>query len=116
LSRKEQIERYAVTGGVPKYIESFADCTHIYEGIEENILNRTGYLYEEPYFLLQQEVAEVGGYFGTARYCIRADEAVGDRVLYGGKGDRPDQNFEDTDRTRSGTAGGACHGGESRKE
>ncbi len=67
LSRKGQIERYAVTGGVPKYIESFADCADIYEGIEENILNRTGYLYEEPHFLLQQEVAEVGGYFSVLR-------------------------------------------------
>lgn len=67
LSRKEQIERYAVTGGVPKYIESFSDCTDIFAGIEENILNRTGYLYEEPYFLLQQEVTEVGGYFSVLR-------------------------------------------------
>lgn len=67
LSRREQIERYAVTGGVPKYIESFLDCTDIYTGIEENILNRRGYLYEEPYFLLQQEVAEVGGYFSLLR-------------------------------------------------
>ena len=67
LSRKEQIERYAVTGGVPKYIESFADCTDIFAGIEENILNRMSYLYEEPHFLLQQEVAEVGGYFSVLR-------------------------------------------------
>ncbi len=67
LSRKEQIERYAVTGGVPKYMESFSDCTDIYAGIEENILNRTGYLYEEPHFLLQQEVSEVGGYFSVLR-------------------------------------------------
>lgn len=67
LSRKEQIERYAVTGGVPKYIESFSDCTDIFAGIEENILNRTGYLYEEPHFLLQQEVTEVGGYFSVLR-------------------------------------------------
>lgn len=67
LSRKEQIERYAVTGGVPKYIESFSDCTDIFAGIEEKILNRTGYLYEEPHFLLQQEVTEVGGYFSVLR-------------------------------------------------
>lgn len=67
LPRKEQIERYAVTGGVPKYIESFANCTDIFAGIEENILNRMGYLYEEPHFLLQQEVAEVGSYFSVLR-------------------------------------------------
>lgn len=67
LSRKEQIERYAVTGGVPKYIRSFAGCEDIFTGITENILDRTGYLYEEPHFLLQQEVAEVGSYFSILR-------------------------------------------------
>ncbi len=67
LSRREQIERYAVTGGVPKYIESFTGCEDIFTGIEKNILNRTGYLYEEPHFLLQQEVAEVGSYFSILR-------------------------------------------------
>lgn len=67
LSRKEQIERYAVTGGVPKYIESFIGCEDIFTGIEKNILDRTGYLYEEPHFLLQQEVAEVGSYFSILR-------------------------------------------------
>lgn len=53
------MEKYAVTGGVPKYIESFAECDDIYEGIQENVLNQSSYLYEEPYFLLQQEVSEV---------------------------------------------------------
>lgn len=67
LTRREQIERYAVTGGVPKYIESFADCGDIFNGIEKNVLDRTGYLYEEPHFLLQQEVAEVGSYFSILR-------------------------------------------------
>lgn len=67
LSLKEQIERYSVTGGVPKYIESFSDKEDIYEGIEENILERSGYLYEEPYFLLQQEVSEIGSYFSILR-------------------------------------------------
>ncbi len=67
LSFREQVERYAVTGGVPKYIESFSDNEDIYAGIEENILALSGYLYEEPYFLLQQEVSELGSYFSVLR-------------------------------------------------
>lgn len=67
LSFREQVERYAVTGGVPKYIESFADQEDIYRGIKENILALSGYLYEEPYFLLQQEVSELGSYFSILR-------------------------------------------------
>lgn len=33
LPFREQVERYAVTGGVPKYIESFSDSGDIYTGI-----------------------------------------------------------------------------------
>lgn len=61
------VEHYAVTGGVPKYIESFSECQDIYEGIENHILNQSSYLYEEPYFLLQQEVTEIGSYFSILR-------------------------------------------------
>ncbi|MDE6625213.1 MAG: ATP-binding protein, partial [Lachnospiraceae bacterium] len=67
LSLKDQIERYAVTGGIPKYIESFPDNADIYAGIEDNILDLSGYLYEEPHFLLQQEVSEIGSYFSILR-------------------------------------------------
>lgn len=67
LSPRELVEHYAVTGGVPKYIESFRDCPDIYTGIRENILDRSSYLYEEPYFLLQQEVSEPGSYFSILR-------------------------------------------------
>ena len=66
-SRKELIEMYAVTGGVPKYIELFSLSKDIYSAIETCVLNRSGYLYDEPYFLLQQEVSEVGSYFSIIK-------------------------------------------------
>ena len=66
-SRREQIELYAVTGGVPKYIEIFSESPDIYTAIGYNILNRSSYLYDEPNFLLQQEVTEVGSYFSVIR-------------------------------------------------
>ena len=66
-SRKELIEMYAVTGGVPKYIELFSQSKDIYGAIEKCVLNRSGYLYDEPYFLLQQEVSEVGSYFSIIK-------------------------------------------------
>ena len=66
-SRRELIEMYAVTGGVPKYIELFAQSGDIYSAIEQCVLNRSGYLYDEPYFLLQQEVSEVGSYFSIIK-------------------------------------------------
>lgn len=66
-SRKELIELYAVTGGVPKYIELFSESKDIYSAIQKCVLNRSGYLYDEPHFLLQQEVSEVGSYFSIIK-------------------------------------------------
>ena len=75
-SEEELIPFFAVTGGVPKYIETFSDCRNIEEGIDQYVLNPQGYLYEEPYFLLQNEVSEIGSYFSLIRAI-----AMGNRKL-----------------------------------
>lgn len=64
---KELIEYYAITGGVPKYIELFYDSRDIYTAIENNVLSKTSFLYDEPNFLLQREVGEVGSYFSIIK-------------------------------------------------
>lgn len=66
-SENECIEMYSVTGGVPKYIELFSADKDIYTAIEKQILNKSSYLYDEPNFLLQQEVSEVGSYFSIIK-------------------------------------------------
>lgn len=66
-SESELIEMYSVTGGVPKYIEAFRQEKDIYEAIRVNVLNPSSYLYDEPYFLLQQEVTEIGSYFSLIK-------------------------------------------------
>jgi AAA+ ATPase superfamily predicted ATPase len=58
---------YSITGGVPKYIETVLGSKDIYDAIENKILNKQSYLYEEPQFLLSQEVSEVGSYFSIIR-------------------------------------------------
>ena len=67
MSEKELIEKYAITGGIPKYIESFKESSNIFDEIKRNILNKQSYLYEEPNFLLQNEVSEVGSYFSIIK-------------------------------------------------
>lgn len=64
---KELIAFYAVTGGVPKYIELFYDFEDIYVAIENNVLSKSSFLYDEPNFLLQREVGEVGSYFSVIK-------------------------------------------------
>ena len=66
-SDNELFPFYAVTGGVPKYIEAFHKYDDIYSAIKENILNTQSFLYEEPYFLLQKEVSEIGSYFSLIK-------------------------------------------------
>lgn len=66
-STKDLIEMYSVTGGVPKYIELFSESGNIYNAIQTCVLNRSGYLYDEPHFLLQQEVSEIGSYFSIIK-------------------------------------------------
>ena len=63
LPMEDQITRYAVTGGVPKYIELFTGDGDIKELIRKNILNIGSFLYEEPEFLLKNEISEVGRFF-----------------------------------------------------
>lgn len=64
FQRKELIAYYSVTGGVPKYIELFNRSAQVdlYDKIASNILTTESYLYEEPIFLLQNEVKEIGSY------------------------------------------------------
>jgi AAA+ ATPase superfamily predicted ATPase len=73
---KELIEYYAITGGVPKYIELFYGAKDIYRAIESNVLSKASFLYDEPNFLLQREVSEIGSYFSIIKTI-----AAGDRKL-----------------------------------
>jgi len=66
-SERELIEYYAITGGVPKYIELFYDTKDIYTAIESNVLSKSSFLYDEPNFLLQREVSEIGSYFSVIK-------------------------------------------------
>lgn len=66
-TREELIDYYSVTGGVPKYIELFEDSADVYSAIEQNVLTSQSFLYEEPVFLLQNEVSEVGTYFSIIK-------------------------------------------------
>jgi len=75
-TEKELIQYYAITGGVPKYIELFYGSKDIYKAIENNVLSKSSFLYDEPNFLLQREVSEVGSYFSLIKII-----AAGNRKL-----------------------------------
>ena len=77
LSRKALIEYYSVTGGIPKYIELFQGDREIYSAIERNVLQKSSFLYDEPNFLLQREVSEVGSYYSIIKTIAAGNQKLG---------------------------------------
>jgi len=57
-SFEELVKVYAVLGGVPRYLEEFDDSFDIMTNIEDRILSRTSFLYNEPMNLLFEEQKE----------------------------------------------------------
>lgn len=78
MARKDLIERYAVTGGVPKYVELFAEKDDLFDAINQSIINPSGYLYDEPNFLLRQEVTEIGTYFSIIKAIAAGNSKLSD--------------------------------------
>lgn len=66
-SFSEMVEIYSVTGGVPKYLEFFDNENTLEENVQETILSKSGFLYEEPNFLLNKEVKEPLNYFSIMK-------------------------------------------------
>ncbi|QGP91461.1 hypothetical protein MGLY_07940 [Neomoorella glycerini] len=61
------VEAYAVLGGVPAYLLEFMDEDDLFAGIARRVLRRGTFLYEEPRFLLMQELREPANYFAVLR-------------------------------------------------
>lgn len=76
-TREELIEYYAVTGGVPKYIELFDSALDIYTAIQRNILRKSSFLYDEPNFLLQREVTDIGTYYSIIKTIAAGNQKLG---------------------------------------
>lgn len=63
FSTEDQVRAYAVYGGTPAYLHTIEPHKSLKENIQENILTRGSYLYDEVHFILQQELREPRNYF-----------------------------------------------------
>ena len=61
------VEQYAVTSGVPKYLEFFEDDRDLEEQLKDTVLSKSGFLYEEPNFLLKSESVTAVNYFSIIK-------------------------------------------------
>lgn len=66
-SFEERVKIFSITGGVPKYIDFFDNGETLEKNVADNVLDRSGFLCEEPLFLLSNEVKETSGYFSILK-------------------------------------------------
>lgn len=71
------VEQYAVTGGVPKYLEFFADGRDLIDQIKNSVLSKSGFLYEEPFFLLKSESMTAVNYFSIIKAIADGNHKLG---------------------------------------
>ena len=71
------VEQYAVTGGVPKYLEFFEDGRPLEEQLKDTVLSKNGFLYEEPNFLLKSESVTAVNYFSIIKAIADGNHKLG---------------------------------------
>jgi AAA+ ATPase superfamily predicted ATPase len=73
----ELIELYSILYGVPKYLEIFKDEKDIFTAIEKNILHKDKFLFDEPRYILQNEVNEPITYFTILEAIANGNHKIG---------------------------------------
>lgn len=76
LSFSKLVSYYAITSGIPKYISLFPIEKDLFETIEKQVLQRSGYLYEEPFFLLRSEIREPITYFSILESIAKGNHKI----------------------------------------
>lgn len=71
------LEFYSVFGGTPKYIRLINENMDIYSNIEENILQKDSFLYQEPKFVLKDEVRDPISYFSILQVIASGEHKIG---------------------------------------
>lgn len=78
FSAIQQVELYAVTGGVPKYFEFVDKNRPILKSLEQAIKDKTTFLTSEPEFLLHEEFRETRIYLSLLRALGQQRMVLGD--------------------------------------
>ena len=77
IDERKLIEYYSVTGGIPKYMEMFDATNDIFYDIKTNVLSKNSYLYNEPRFILNEEVTETATYFSILKAIAAGEHKIG---------------------------------------
>ena len=66
-SEEDRVFAYSILGGTPAYLQRFSDHKTIEQNVKEEILNKNGFLFSEPRFLLIEELRELAIYFSILK-------------------------------------------------
>lgn len=81
------VTAYAVLGGTPAYLRQFDDRYRLLENIRSRILTLQTCLYDEPRFLLLQEVRQPRSYFAISEAMARGNTRPNETAQAAGLGD-----------------------------
>ena len=85
----QQMEAWAVLGGMPYYLSAFTDQVDIFTNIRKQILDTQGLLYAEPRLLLLEELREPRNYFSILRAIAQGNTRLNEIAQKAGVGDSP---------------------------
>lgn len=77
LPFEQAVEQFALTGGVPKYLEFFEDGRPLEEQLKDVVFSKNGFLYEEPNFLLKSEFLTAVNYFSIIKTIADGNHKLG---------------------------------------
>lgn len=77
LDNLKLLEFYSVIGGIPRYIEIFDETLDVFENIRRNVLHKNSYLYEEPKFILKEEIKDPITYFSILQVISQGEHKIG---------------------------------------
>lgn len=77
LPFEQAVEQFALTGGVPKYLDFFEDGRPLEEQLKDAAFSKNGFLYEEPNFLLKSESLTAVNYFSIIKTIADGNHKLG---------------------------------------
>lgn len=77
LPFEQAVEQFALTGGVPKYLEFFEDGRPLEEQLKDAVFSKNGFLYEELNFLLKSESLTAVNYFSIIKTIADGNHKLG---------------------------------------
>ena len=76
LSPVDRFERFAITGGMPRYLDTLGKAQNLKDALRDEVLNRNAPLWDEGRAILEQELREPKMYFAVLQALASGDKEL----------------------------------------